>query len=179
MEKLILKAKKGDKAAFTELFVKIENDLYKLAKVKIKSEEDVEDVVQETMIKAFISIRKLKSNKALKKWIVQILFNNCKRYFKKKERRECSYEIEIIKLDKADQKDFFESTENDVDFKLLLHSLSEEEKIIILLFYNERYTTKEIGSLLGINENTVKSKLARAKKKIKILKESEEEIWMK
>ena len=38
MEELILKAKKGDKAAFTELFVKIENDLYKLAKVKIKSE---------------------------------------------------------------------------------------------------------------------------------------------
>lgn len=82
-------------------------------------------------------------------------------------------------MDKTDQKDFFESTENDVDFKLLLHSLSEEEKIIILLFYNERYTTKEIGSLLGLNENTVKSKLARAKKKIKILKESEEEIWMK
>ena len=134
MEKLILKAKKGDKAAFTELFVKIENDLYKLAKVKIKSEEDVEDVVQETMIKSFISIRKLKSNKAFKKWIVQILFNNCKRYFKKKERRECSFEIEIVKLDKTDQKDFFESTENDVDFKLLLHSLSEEEKIIILLF---------------------------------------------
>lgn len=179
MEELIIKAKKGDKAAFTELFVKFENDLYKLAKVKIKSEEDVEDVVQETMIKAFISIRKLKSNKAFKKWIVQILFNNCKRYFKKKERRECSFEIEIVKLDKTDQKDFFESTENDVDFKLLLHSLSEEEKIIILLFYNERYTTKEIGSLLGLNENTVKSKLARAKKKIKILKESEEKIWMK
>ena len=179
MEELIIKAKKGDKAAFTELFVKFENDLYKLAKVKIKNEEDVEDIVQDTMIQAFISIRKLKSNKSFRRWVVQILFNNCKRYFKKKERRECSFEIEIVKLDKTDQKDFFESTENDVDFKLLLHSLSEEEKIIILLFYNERYTTKEIGSLLGLNENTVKSKLARAKKKIKILKESEEEIWMK
>ena len=91
MEELIIKAKKGDKAAFTELFVKFENDLYKLAKVKIKNEEDVEDIVQDTMIQAFISIRKLKSNKSFRRWVVQILFNNCKRYFKKKERRECSF----------------------------------------------------------------------------------------
>ena len=73
-----------------------------------------------------------------------------------------------------EKENFLERTEEDIDFNLLLRNLKEEEKIIILLFYNEKYTTKEISYILGINENTIKSRLNRAKNKIKINKKEEE-----
>ena len=66
---------------------------------------------------------------------------------------------------------FLERTEEDIDFNLLLSNLKEEERMIILLFYNGKYTIKEISYILGINENTIKSRLNRAKNKIKISKE--------
>ena len=66
---------------------------------------------------------------------------------------------------------FLEKTEEDIDFNLLLSNLKEEERIIVLLFYNGDYTTKEISYILGINENTIKSRLNRAKNKIRISKE--------
>ena len=53
----------------------------------------------------------------------------------------------------------------------VIESLKEEERMIILLFYNGKYTIKEISYILGINENTIKSRLNRAKNKIKISKE--------
>lgn len=175
LEELIKKARDGDRKVFTEIFILIRNDLYKLAKAKVKKEEDIEDIVQETMIQAYISIRRLKSPQAFKKWITKIIMNKCKQYFKRKEKRELNVDTEIFDYIEKEKKERnpLESTENAIDFHLLLQNLEEKEKIIILLFYNQKYTTKEISDVLGINENTVKTKLTRAKRKIK--KEKEEE----
>lgn len=60
MEELIQKAKKEDKEAFTKLILEISNDLYKIAKTRITNTQDIEDAIQETMIEAFKSIKKLK-----------------------------------------------------------------------------------------------------------------------
>ena len=49
----------------------------------------------------------------------------------------------------------------------MIKDLRYEERIIVVLFYAEKYTTKEISKILGINENTVKTRLSRAKGKIK------------
>ena len=49
----------------------------------------------------------------------------------------------------------------------MINFLDKDERTIIILYYNERYTTKEISKLLHMKENTVKSKILRAKQKIK------------
>ena len=49
----------------------------------------------------------------------------------------------------------------------MIKNLKYEERIIIVLYYAEKYTTKEIAEILSVNENTIKTRLSRAKEKIK------------
>ena len=62
MEELVDRAKNNDSDAFTHLILNIERDLYCIAKNEINNENDIEDIIQETMIIAYLNIRKLKNN---------------------------------------------------------------------------------------------------------------------
>ena len=64
-----------------------------------------------------------------------------------------------------DNQNLVEST---LSFYEMIKCLKYEERIIIILYYSEKYTIKEISKILGINENTIKTRLLRAKEKIKI-----------
>ena len=61
----------------------------------------------------------------------------------------------------------FEKIESDNDLNKLLKNLNENEKIVISLYYGEGYTTKEIAEILSESEGTIKSRIRRAKTKIK------------
>ena len=63
--------------------------------------------------------------------------------------------------------DSIHSIDSKLDFEKLLYSLSTDEKLIITLFYNSNYSCSEISKILNMNINTVKSKIARAKEKIR------------
>ena len=79
---LIKRAKRGDAEAFGELYKDIYKQLYKFAYYMLKNAEDAEDVVSETVMDAFSSIKKLKKEEAFSSWIFQILSNKCKRKMK-------------------------------------------------------------------------------------------------
>ena len=64
MEELVEKAK-SDNEAFTELILSVENDLYSIAKMRVKNEDRINDVLQDTMLSAYINLPKLKENKYL------------------------------------------------------------------------------------------------------------------
>ena len=63
MEELVERAKNEDSDAFNNLILNIEKDLYCIARSKIDNENDIEDIIQETMIIAFLNIKKLKKRK--------------------------------------------------------------------------------------------------------------------
>ena len=118
-----------------------------------------------TMITAYKSIRKLKDEKKFKMWIIKILINKCNRIYRKKYKNDIS--IEEYNLDKYLILNSSKNVEDDLDFYSLIQNLDYHEKLIIILYYMEKYTVKEISKILGIKENTVKSKLYRARIKIK------------
>ena len=60
MDELVEKAKKGDAEAYTQLMLSIRNDLYKICKTRIISDDEIEDIIQETMIKTFKQLKKLR-----------------------------------------------------------------------------------------------------------------------
>ena len=66
-----------------------------------------------------------------------------------------------------DNRNNIENKINDLDFYILIDILNYEERIIITLYYLEEFTTKEISKILDKPEGTIKSKLSRAKVKIK------------
>ena len=70
-------AKSGDADAFAELYREIYLDLYRFALYTLRSPADAEDAVSETVIDAFTSIQKLRSEESFKAWIFKILSAKC------------------------------------------------------------------------------------------------------
>ena len=170
-EQLIEQAQKGDKQAFTDLVLGIKIELYKIAKSRITNESDIDDAIQETMIELFKSIKKLRDPKKFKMWAIKILINKCNKIYKKKHKKDIS--IDEYNVEKFIITNSFKEIEADINFYNLIKNLKYEERIIIILYYMEKYTTKEISKILHMKENTVKSHLFRAKKTIKIQLEGE------
>ena len=84
MEELVVKAKKGDKEAFTQIVLILKEDLYKIAKTRITNEADIEDAIQETMIEAYKSIKKIKNERYYHRTDEQLVqFANWKPEFEK------------------------------------------------------------------------------------------------
>lgn len=165
MEELIKKAQNGDKEAFTQAILLIKNNLYKIAKMRTSDDDTVQDIMQETMIDAYKYIKKLKEPSKFKAWTIKILINNCKKYYKKYYLQE-NYDLEFYKESIKYNNDQ-QLVEDTLDFYEMIKHLRYEERIIVVLFYAEKYTTKEISKILGVNENTIKTRLSRAKGKIK------------
>ena len=85
MDTLLSKAVKGDKNAFIQAINSIERKLYLIAKSKINNEEDVKDVLQETIYQSYKNIKKLKDTSKFSTWIITILINNCNQLYRKKK----------------------------------------------------------------------------------------------
>lgn len=160
MEELVEKAKNNNQA-FTELILSVENDLYSIAKMRVKNEEQINDILQETMLSAYINLPKLKENKYFKTWIIKILINKCNKSFKHKS---------LISLEDNDIENYVSTGEfenGELKFEDIISFLNKDEKTILTLYYYLGYTTKEIGRILNKREGTITSKISRAKQKIK------------
>ena len=165
MEELILSAQNGNEEAFTKLILSINDDLYKIAKTRISNEDDIADAVQETMVETYKSIKKLNSPNKFKKWVITILINKCNRIYRRKYKNDVSideYNLDYIKTNNIID------IENDLNFFDIIKNLNYNERIIIVLYYMEEYTVKEIKEILKMNENTINTHLYRARQKIKL-----------
>lgn len=158
MKILVKKAQRGDAEAFIELIEKNKMTLQRVAYGYFRDEEDVADVIQDTILGAFEHIHELKKAEFFKTWLVRILINNCNRVYNQKK-KSCSLE-EIPEGD-------ISSGTNDVEFHAMLQSLPEDSRMIFQLYYGERFTTREIAEMLRMKEATVKSRLHRGKKQLR------------
>ena len=157
------KAKEGDKDAFSEIILEIKKELYYLSKAKLNSEDDIADCIQDTIIISYQNIKKLKENSYFKTWIIKILINQCNKRLRNNKIQN-NY-IENIPIENCMIKKELESEK--IDFDFLIKDLQSDEKTILTLFYRFEYTIKEISIILNKNENTIKSKIQRARNKLK------------
>lgn len=164
INELVKKAKRGNKDAFEKLIIYYQNDLYKIAKTRLRENDDIDDAIQETIISAYQSINKLFNVSKFKAWLITILINKCNYIYKQKEKNK-SVSYDYIEAEKhISQRLEFESS---TDFDSLMNLLNQDEKTILVLYYYEGYKLKEIARILKIKDSTVRSKILRAKKKIK------------
>lgn len=168
-EKLVINSAK-DVDAFTRLVQLVQNDLYRIAQTRLENNEDINDAIQETMIIAYKSIQKLESPRYFKTWIIRILINECNRIYKNKNRRFFALEKVVLlkrhenfKINETD----ITNIENKIDLEQAFKILSYEERLCLVLFYNSNYSAIEISEILHTNVNTIKSRITRAKQKIK------------
>lgn len=162
---LINKSIKKDEHSFKELIHIIQPEMYKIAKIKLKKEEYIYDAIQETIILIFKHLKKLKHKELFRTWAMRILINECNKLYKKNEKEMRKFTTYNSEHDI--QCECFEDIESEINMNKLLEYLNDYEKIVIELYYKDSYTTKEISDILNEPEGTIKSRLHRAKEKIK------------
>ena len=166
MKNLVEQSKNGNTFAFTELILNYKEDLYRIAKMRLDNNYDIDDAVQETMLEAFSSIKRLKKNEYFKTWLIKILLNKCNKiYFKNKRQRLLNNNLSS---DTPNVTGTISDMESDLGFYSLIAILNYNERIVMILYYVYEYTIKDISRILKTNENTIKTRLARGKEKIKV-----------
>lgn len=158
---------KDNKETFTALIKSIENDLYNIARNKVSNINDIDDILQETIIKIYNNFNTLKDPNSFKAWSIKILLNECNKVHKSRYKESLLFK-KILDKNSIENIDYsILDFENDLCFKDLLKNISPDEQNIFILHYQCNYSIKEVAEILNINENTIKSKLKRSKNKIK------------
>ncbi|CEO09985.1 RNA polymerase sigma-70 factor [[Clostridium] sordellii] len=168
-ETLIKQSQWGNDDAFEKLIDIYEGYLYKMAFLYVKNEQDAMDIYQETVLKAYLNITKLKDRKAFKTWVTKILVNNV--YTKNNQAKKV--QENHIKLDTKEFNHI--DIEEKIDLYDAIDILEEKYRTPIILQYFYDLTTKQISEITNFNENTIKTNIRRGKKKIyEILKEEKD-----
>lgn len=165
MEDLVEMAKCGDEEAFISLILQKQLSFYKICKARIRNEDDIQDIIQDAIILAYTKIHDLKNNSKFYLWFYKILINQCNKFYKNNSKK-----ITHVSFDTLENNASISSNKNFDDIVLydaMLNFLEYDERLIVLLFYDNNYTTKEIGEILNKNENTIKSNLKRIREKLK------------
>ncbi|SHH64882.1 RNA polymerase sigma factor [Clostridium intestinale] len=155
IEKLVKKATKGNKDAFVELMKIYERDMYSLTRYMLGNNEATYDVVQDTILTVYEKISTLKNPSSFKSWLLKIVVN--------KSKSELSKQNKIIYLENSIEIPIIDKELEKIELMSLVSDLPDDFKSVIILFYFNDLSYKEISEILDIPEGTVKSRLFRGK----------------
>jgi len=155
IEKLVKKATKGNKDAFVELMKIYERDMYNLTRYMLGNNEATYDVVQDTILTVYEKISTLKNPSSFKSWLLKIVVN--------KSKSELSKQNKIIYLENNIEVPIIDKELEKIELMSLVSDLPDDFKSVIILFYFNDLSYKEISEILDIPEGTVKSRLFRGK----------------
>lgn len=159
MTELVKRSVAGDADAFLELMEQHTLSMYKIARSIINNDEDAADAIQSTILICFEKIHTLKNPEYFKTWMTRILINECikiMRHYRNTSSSETLPEIPGSDMSLAE-----------FEFKEMLDQVDEKYRTVLILYYVEGYQISDIAELLNTNENTVKTRLTRARQKIR------------
>lgn len=135
---------------------------YRVAYSYTRHQEDALDAVQNAVCKALEAHGSIKNEDAVKTWFYKILVNECLSLLKKRKK------VLPVGEEPAGEEAYFERAyEQEDDIEKELDKLDLDVQGIIRLRFFEEMTLKEISSIMGLNLNTVKTKLYRGLKQLK------------
>ena len=158
-----------DRTEFTRLTTKYLPAVYKTAICNCRNSADAEDIVQETFCALLNSGQSFPDDESAKRWLLRVVVNKSRDLFRSAWRRK------TVSLEEAaDTTDGSAAILSDeTDLFRALQQLPVKYRNVLHLFYYEEYSTGEIAQILQISEGTVRTRLSRARKKLRqILKEA-------
>lgn len=150
---------KTNDAVISEILTTDYAMFYRIAFSYVRNEVDAQDIVQESAYKAIYHANKLKKQEFAKTWICRIVINEAVSFFRKRKKEQAE------PMDKE-----LASRENEdmTDLRQALEKLPPEEKTVIILRFFEDMKLEEIAEVCGESVNTIKSRLYRTLKKLKL-----------
>ncbi len=149
----------GDKEAFSILIKENLKSLYTVAKGILNSEYDIEDAIQNTILKSYEKIEYLKNEEYFKTWLTRILINECNNIIRKNKKVTYIEDSQI-------NNEVYEDKYKNLDLIRAMDSLNSNLRITMWLFYFNDMTIEEISDTLKVPKGTIKSRLNRGREKI-------------
>jgi RNA polymerase sigma-70 factor, ECF subfamily len=176
---LVRRAQDEDKEAFEELVRRHQHRVFAVAGGILRRREDVEDIAQQVFVKAYFSLKRFDQRAAFSTWLYKITVNECWDLLRKKKVRPLVYESDLSEEQArqfgandekyAEEPDISDRLEARQRVENLLEGLDERDRTMLILKEVEGFAVEEIAEILGLNANTVKVRLFRARRRIVLL----------
>lgn len=145
---------------------------YRLAYSYVKNKEDAMDVVQDSAYKAIAKCDHLRNPDVVSSWVYKIVVNTALELLRRKAKNRKIETEQAADL----SREATETVRDPIDLSSVLSLLDEKEHAIIVLRFYENKKISEVAQILGENENTIKSRMYRAFKKMKLELEQDESL---
>lgn len=168
---LVEKVAKGDFQAFEELFNKYKSSAMRTAYLICGNKTTSEDIVQETFVQCYLNINNLKNPDYFKTWFFKILTRMAWKLSKSDSKNIPIDEIfSKAELNQNHEKDSMTKCLESETVQIVrntVNNLDEKYRTVVVLYYFNGFSVKEIANMLDIFEGTVKSRLFKARRILK------------
>ena len=181
-ELLLRRAQRGDPEAFEQLIEPLEQLIWRICWHYTGNREAAEDCGQETMIRIWRNLDSYRGDCALESWVYRIAANCCMDFLRKKK-RDKSESVEPLREQGFDPADPSPGTEEQVvaedehrRLREAITQLPEEQREALILTQLQKVPYEEAALLLNVSEGTIKSRVNRAKARLKEILSEEREL---
>jgi RNA polymerase sigma-70 factor, ECF subfamily len=173
---LVRRAQRGDHEAFEALVRKHQGRVFAVAGGILRTREDVEDIAQQVFLKAYFSIKRFDQRAAFSTWLYKITVNECWDLLRKRKVRPLMYEADLNEEQARAYQVKEDGNEHALDVSARLEAreqleqwlecLDEKDRAMLVLKEVQGFTVEEIAGIMGLNTNTVKVRLFRARQRV-------------
>lgn len=142
--------------------------VYRLALTRTKSSEDAEDIFQEVFLKLVSNTKQFETEEHRKAWLIKVTINCCNTHF------VAPWHKNVVSMDDVTLTQMAGTTEDtyasleEPDIYAQILKLPKDMRDVILLFYYEDLSVREISQILNTSENNIKKRLSRARQKLRL-----------
>lgn len=169
---ILSKVLQGEQQAFAELVARYQNYVFTLTLRMLKNREDAEEVAQDVFVKAYRFLGDFRGDSKFSTWLYTIAHTTCITFLRKKKRTYYSLDNETVLETPGDLNHWFttypaEQKSQAAMVNKALRMLSTDDAEVLTLFYKAEQNLEETGKILGLDPNTVKVRLHRARQRLK------------
>ena len=148
--------------------------IYRIALPKTKSTHDADDIFQEVFLKLVMREKPFETEEHRKAWLIRVTINCCNSHFVAPWRKNVDSMEDVLLEQIADDEPIPGAEEERVDVYAEVMKLPEQMREVVLLFYYEDMSIREIAETVGTSEVNVKKRLSRARQKLMLELERED-----
>ncbi|RPF53193.1 sigma-70 family RNA polymerase sigma factor [Aquisalibacillus elongatus] len=157
------------------------HDIFRLVHSYVHNYSDADDLTQDVFVKVYEKIHTFNGESSLKSWIYRIAINTCKDYLRsfQSKQRKLKEKFQQLLNEPEIPTPEEQSIEQETHSQLLLYvdQLPLKYREIIILYYFEELSLNELSEALGLNNNTAKARLRRARERLKLKLEDGGELY--
>ncbi|MBS3984835.1 MAG: sigma-70 family RNA polymerase sigma factor [Selenomonadales bacterium] len=160
---LVVRAQRGDEAAFAELVKAYQAQLYRIALSYVKNREDALDIVSESVYRAFVNLRSLKNPSHFKTWLIRIVINQAVNVMRQRQRVAVTGDLSVAPFIPHGLR-----SDDLLDLYAAIDKLDENQRAVIILKYCEDLTLTQVAQVLERPLGTIKTHLHGALKTLRL-----------